>query len=187
MRKKTAHVTIDLDDVRSAGGVKQALAAWCEDSDDTSCGIVGPSFSTSGPGSGWSVQHNENDYARRAFTEGALHYLDVDDGKLMSVAEATEDERDKDGNLPDDVLTDIGGCVYRIGEWTDESVVRIECPEMDDAMAVPKLVAEMASAVIAHHHAASDCNAWRTLIAQIREAAEALENIDLDDFPENDE
>lgn len=250
-QKSTAHVTIDLDDVRRAGGVKAALAAWCEQSDDTSCGVIGPSFSCSGPGSGWQINHDESDYASRAFRGGALYYLDIDDGRLIGCESAedadetctyrdisadgqtwindlrgsdpgfpdvdparmTAEERDTlatylraddpsltddaqglssdvadeiealDAELPDDVQRDMGGGLYREGSWSDESVVCIECPDIEDAMDEPPMVAEMAAAVISYHHPESPCRKWRELIEQIRAAAEALEDIDIDDLP----
>lgn len=165
MPKTTAHLTIDLDDVCRAGSVREAISTWCDDSDDTSCGVVGPAFSTSGPGPGWSKQHDEHDFARRAMEEGAIYYLDLDDGRLASAPEWTDDMYDGQ---------DI--------EWTDESVVCIACPDIEDAIERPALVAEMAQAVIDYHGPESDRDAWKKLIEQIREAAKALEDIDADDL-----
>lgn len=165
LNKTTAHVTIDLDDVIRAGGVDQALAAWCEASDDTSCGVVGPSFSTSGPGSGWSKQHDASDFAERAMYGGALYYLDTDDGRLALSPEWTDDLYEGQ---------DI--------EWSEDSVVRIECPTADEALEQPVLVAEMAQAVIDYHGPESDRKAWRSLLEQIKAAAEAFDDIDADDL-----
>jgi hypothetical protein len=164
-KKVRAHVTIDLADVESAGGVTAALAQWCADSDDTSCGVIGPSFATSGPGSGWCAQFDETDYAPRAFADGALYYLDKDDGRLASSPEWTDD-------------------LYsgQPVEWTDESVVRIECPSIEDAIQSPTLVAEMAQAIIDYHNAESDLAMWHKLLVEIRNVAKAIEDIDLDDL-----
>lgn len=170
-----AHIVIDLDDVRTAGSVESAIAAWCERSDDTACGVVGPAFSTSGPGSGWSVNHSTDDFARRALAEGALHYIDAADGRMIS-ADAV-DEGDEDG---DDVLRDIGGCAYRVGDWSDESVVRLECPDIEDAVRHPAEFAAMARAVADTHGAESDTAEWRDLIARVRAAADALDGIEID-------
>lgn len=179
-RSKTAHLTIDLDDVRRHGGVRQAIAAWCDESDDTSCGVIGPAFSTSGPGSGWSTNHDAGDFARRAVEGGALYYLDLDDGRLIGAEEA--EDTWEDGEQPDDVIADMGGGYSRLGDWSDGSVVCIDCPDLDDAMEDPALVAEMAKAVIAHHGEESDRAAWKSLIETIRAAATALEDIDADDL-----
>lgn len=184
MTKKTAHLTIDLADVQRAGGVPQAIAAWCDESDDTSCGVIGPSFSTSGPGPGWSIQHDESDFAARAVEGGALYYIDIDDGRMIAAEEVSEDEQDEDGEWPADVIHDLGGTHSRLGDWSDNSVVRVECPSIDDALEHPAIVAEMAQAVIDHHHVESDCGEWRMLIESIRNAAEALEDIDVDDLAE---
>jgi hypothetical protein len=174
--KTRAHVTIDLGDVARAGSVEAALHAWCRESDSTSSGVVGPSFSTSGPGPGWSVQHDETDFAQRAMREGAQYYLDAADGRLISAEYVEDEDEDED---EDETLTDLGGCKFRVGDWSDDSVVRIECPSIEDAIEAPERVAEMAQAVIDHHAAKSDCGAWQKLIESIRGAAEALEQIDL--------
>lgn len=173
-RKHTAHVVIDLDDVRAAGGVEQALLAWSENSDTTTSGVVGSSFSTSGPGPGWTKNHDEDDYSRRAFAECALYYLDASDGRLRE-AESTDDEATDDN----DVYADIGGGTYRVGDWSDESVVRVDVPEIEDALAHPELVAAMAQSVIDYHGPESDRAEWKKLIESIRAAAEAVEDIDI--------
>lgn len=181
----TTHITIDLDDVVIAGGVSQAIIAWCERSDDTSSGIVGPSFSTSGPGSGWSRQHDADDFAQRAIEEGALYYLDASDGRLIEAEEVSEDECDEDGEWPTDTFSAMDGCRYRryrLTEWSENSVVCLTCPDVEEAIEHPHEVAEMAQAVIDYHSAESDTGAWRDLIAGIRTAAAALDGIDLDDF-----
>lgn len=182
--KKTAHLTLDLSDVRKAGTVEAAIEAWAAGSDTTSSGTIGSSFSTSGPGSGWSKNHDASDFSRRAFKEGALHYLDSKNGTLRSATSPTgEVIEDEDGDRTDEegntVLRDIGGCDYVVGDWSDESVVRIECPDMDDAMEYPETVALMAQAVIDHHDYESSVE-WKALIRAMKEAAEAVEDIDED-------
>ncbi|MCK9569771.1 hypothetical protein M0R72_12580 [Candidatus Pacearchaeota archaeon] len=174
----TAHITIDLDDVVAAGSVEAAIAKWCERSDDTSCGVVGSTFATSGPGSGWTRNFDASDYASRALREGAMYYVDESDGRMLSSESAEADDDDDD-----EILTDIGGGHYREGEWTNKSVVCVECPDIDDAIEHPDMVAKMAKAIIDSHHAESDCSAWRKLIESIRSSAEAVEDIDIDSFP----
>lgn len=160
--KKLATVVINLSDVVAAGGVRQAIEAFCEQSDTVSCGVIGQSFATSGPGPGWSKNFGANDFASRAFEGGALAYIDADDGR---------------------VKRDLGGCYYTEGEWSDESEVYVECPDIEDAMEHPEFAAEMAESVIDHHHALSDVSAWKGLIEQIQAAADAFEDIDADDLP----
>lgn len=171
--KKTmkAHISIDIHDVVKANGVKNAITNWCENSDTTSCGIIGPSFSTSGPGSGWTKNFSCNDYATRALQQGALHYIDVDDGKLIS-AEEVEYEHDKEYVIYND------GRFYQLGSWSDESVIEIVCPEITDAIEHPELTAEMAQSVIDYHYPLSNTKEWKELIDNIHNLAEAFENID---------
>lgn len=178
--KTNAHLCLDLDDVRKAGGVSEALAAWCKESDTTTCGVVGQSFATSGPGNGWSKTFGRDDFASRAFEGGALYYLDTDDGKIKEALPVDgAEEVDEDD---DTILTDIGGCRYREGEWSDESEVELACPTIEDALEHPAIVAEMAQAVIDHHGPCSDRAAWKRLIESIRAAAEALEDVDADEL-----
>jgi hypothetical protein len=179
--KTKAHVTINLDDVRNHGSVEKAIAAWCEDSDTTSCGVIGSSFSTSGPGPGWSMNHDENDYASRAFEGGAVHYIDATDGRMKSADMVGLNEDDEDD---DTIQHDIAGCAYREGKWSSESVVRIECPSLEEAIEETGLVAEMAQSVIDHHYDLSDKAEWKNLIETIREVAEWLEDIDTDALDE---
>lgn len=162
---KTLTLTLDLDAVRKAGSVRGAIAAWCDESRDTSCGVIGPAFSTSGPGPGWSKQHDAHDFATRAMEQGAIYYLDLDDGRLAWAPEWTDDMYD-------------GQPI----EWTDKSVVSLSCPDLDDAIDEPAIVAEMAQAVIDHHSAKSNPKEWAKLIKQIRELADALSDIDVDDL-----
>jgi len=180
-----SEIVINLDDVIRAGGVEQALHAWCEESDDTSSGVVGPAFSTSGPGSGWSIQHDESDYAQRAIQEGALYYLDASDGRVVAAEEVADDEQDEDGQWPLDTFGGMDGCRYRMGDWSDDSVVCLVCPDAEEAIEHPRETAAMANAVIEHHRAKSDTAEWHRLIAAIRTAAEALEDIDLDSLQTN--
>ena len=193
--KTTAHVTIDLSDVRKAGSVEKAILAWAAESDTTSAGVVGSSFSTSGPGSGWSVGHNALDYARRAFEGGAMYYLDEADGRLAAAVPVTCDDEEAaaedrvytgpDGTeYGDDEVTydGSGGYVLLDPEWTDESVVRLECPDVEDAIEHTAAAAEMARAVIDTHGSCSDRAAWKKLIESIRAAAEELDGVDADDL-----
>lgn len=185
---RKAHLTLDLSDVRKAGGVEAAILAWAAEDDSTSSGVIGSSFSTSGPGSGWSRTHGASDFASRAFEGGALHYLDASDGRVKScsapVGEIDEDEEtgdrtDEDGNT---VLRDIGGCDYvDEGDWSEESVVCLECPSIADALEHPEVAAEMAQAVIIAHGPMSNRSEWAKLVRAIKDAAEAFDDVDADD------
>jgi hypothetical protein len=152
-------ITIDIDDVRKAGGVREALAKKCEGSDAVACGVIGMAFATSGPGHGWSQTFGAEDFAARALDEGcgALAYLDLDDGRVAAL---------EDGEVV----------------WTDESDVRIECPGVEDALAHPEVAAEMARAVRDYHHPESDVAEWKKLVVAIKAAGEAFDRLDPERF-----
>lgn len=169
-----AHCVLDLDDVRKAGGVQAAIEEWCSASDDTSTGVVGSSFATSGPGSGWSKQFGAAEFAVAAFKGGAVYYLDSSDGRLCTTEPADEDD--------EGVECDEGGSYYTVGDFTDHSEVELVCPSEEDALSYPDTVAEMAKAVIDHHNHYSDRKEWAKLIRLIQEAAKAVEDIDADEL-----
>jgi hypothetical protein len=174
-----AHVTIDLDDVRHADGqtIESAILAWAERSDTTASGTVGPAFSTSGPGPGpgWSQTHDASDFAERAVSDeyGALAYIDESDGRLAARPGWTEEGTSGEHEL----------------EWSDDSVVRIECPSIEDAIEHPAIVAEMVRSVIDYHGVCSDRKEWHDLIQQIQSASEELSRKPAEECkgsPEND-
>lgn len=149
---------IDLHDVRSAdNSVSQAIEKFCSESDEVASGVIGPSFSASGPGPGWSRQHDACDFAARALADdfGARSYVDSADGR-----EAT--------------LDDEGDVV-----WSDESVVELVVPDEDDALAHPEALAAMVGA-LRTHSAESDIPAWEKLVGSIRAAADALSGLEVE-------
>lgn len=160
-------IRIDLDDVRTAGSVDGALHAHCASSSDTLSGEVGPTFATSGPGSGWTKKYGASDFAARAMEEGAVYYLNADNGRVAYAPDWEDDEY-------------AGEEI----EWTEESMVRIECPRIEDAIEQPRLVAEMAKAVVEYHGANSDKEKWGDLVWRIKALANALSDheVDADDF-----
>ena len=174
MTTTKAHITLDITDVRKAGGVEAAIVAWASESDTTSSGTVGPAFSTSGPGSGWSMTHGADDFAIRAFEGGALYYIDQTDGRLIGVDPAEEGD--------DGAEQDIGGCWYTVGEWSDGSEVRLEVPDIEDAIAHPATFAEMARAVAETHGDKSDRKAWAELVRAVQDAADELDGIEPEDI-----
>lgn len=190
--KKLATVVIDLSDVVAAGGVQEAIHAFCEKSDSVSSGVVGSEFSTSGPGAGWSTTHGVSDFACRAFEGGALYYCDATDGRVASAVAVyrdadgdywTSEGEDADSVSEDDVTYDgSGGYVLTTPEWSAESEVYVECPIIEDALEHPEAAAEMARSVIDSHHALSDVAEWKRLVKAIQDAAEEFESIDADDF-----
>lgn len=153
-------IKIDLSDVVAAGSVESAILAFAENSDEYASGTIGSSFSTSGPGAGWSKTHDSSDFAERALDDeyGALYYVDSEDGRVAS--------KDADGDIT----------------WSDESEIELVCPEIEDAIESPKEAAEMAQAVIDTHGAESDKDDWRKLVKAIKEAAEAFDDIDEGDL-----
>lgn len=95
--------------------ISQMIEEYAQESDSVASGVIGPSFSCSGPGPGWQKNHDVTDYAERALSAdyGALSYIDSSDGR-----EATLDEN---GDLV----------------WSDESVVEIELPTVEQALEDP--------------------------------------------------
>jgi hypothetical protein len=96
---------------------------------------------------------------------GAIYYLDLDDGR---VAYAPEWEHD---------LYDGEEIV-----WTDDSMICLECPSIDDAIEYPQFAAEMAAAVIETHNANSNKAEWSKIVRAIKAAADAMADIDADDL-----
>jgi hypothetical protein len=96
----------------NVSSIADAIEEIAREHDSIASGIIGPSFSTSGPGPGWSKQHDCHDYARRALSGdyGAGSYIDSSDGR-----EATLNDEDEI-------------------EWSDESVVEIELPTVEQAL-----------------------------------------------------
>ena len=154
-----AHITINLDDVRRVDGqtVRGAILAWASKSNDTSSGAE-------------SVES--------AVESGALYYVEENSGRMIGAKTAVKigDE------WPSDVIHEMGGDHVRLGEWSKNSVVCVACPDIEDAMEYPTIVAAMAQSVINHHGPCSDRAAWKNLITLMQQAAEEVENIDLSDF-----
>lgn len=142
--KQLSGVTLTISDVSHAGSVGEAIIAACTMSDYLSSGIIGPSFSTSGPGPGWSKQHSASDFAARALAEDAVGYIDAADGRLATL--------DDDGDV----------------EWSDESVVVLEAPTDAQVDEMPEAARQMAEAIESGHATAKRANDWgdvRGLIA----------------------
>lgn len=171
-------IKLDINDVRKHGSVSAAILAYCTDDSDYASGTVGPAFSTSGPGPGWSQTHGASDFARRALGEGAQGYIDASDGRMATLEEADEDDDE------DDCITDGSGDVtlYRI-VWSDGSEVELICPSAEEATDEPKALAAMLSE-LPTHAPQSDLKAWRKLVTSLRETVELIVDFDLDDLPE---
>lgn len=118
-------ITLSIGYVRTSRTVRAAILSVCDSSDYLASGVIGPSFSTSGPGSGWQRQHGSNDYARRALDDdyGARGYVDADDGRLATLGE--------DGEV----------------EWTEGSIVHARVPDRDEVDDHPDAAREMLDAV----------------------------------------
>lgn len=166
------HLTINLSDVRNAGGVSEAIFAACREHDSISSGYSqtvesAPTFAIE-----WRDGTSIDGYADRAFAGGALHYIDSDDGRMVSQEPSEEGD--------EDATRDLNGEAFVAGDWSEDSVVALECPDFDDAMEHPDTVALMAQAVIDHHGACSNRVEWKKIIVAMKEAAEAVEDIDAD-------
>ncbi len=132
---------ITLEQVAENGNsVSSAIEAACNAHDSIASGMIGPSFACSGPGSGWQRNYDVSDYAERALADdyGASSYIDSGDGR-----EATLDE---DGEL----------------EWSDESVIELVCPTLEQAMENRGAYDAMSEALTIHC-AETDMDAWETL------------------------
>jgi hypothetical protein len=149
-------ITLTISDISASGSIAAAIIAACKESDYLSSGIVGPSFSTSGPGSGWSKQHTADDYASRALSDdhGAAGYV-ADDGRLATL--------DADGEV----------------EWSDESVVTLESPTVADVDESLDAVRQMVAAIDSGHCTAEHPSDWDDIRAWVEVSrADALERID---------
>ena len=91
--------------------ISTMIEEYAKESDSVASGVIGPSFSCSGPGSGWQKHHDVNDYAERALSDdyGALSYIDSSDGREATL---------EDGEVV----------------WSAESVVEIELPTVEQAL-----------------------------------------------------
>lgn len=98
----------------NVNSIAKAIEEIAREHDSIASGIIGPSFSTSGPGSGWSKQHDCHDYARRALSGdyGACSYIDSSDGREATL---------EDGEVV----------------WSEESVVEIQVPSIEEAINNP--------------------------------------------------
>lgn len=139
----------------SATSIADAIEKIAQEHDSIASGIIGPSFATSAPGPGWSKQYDVSDYAKRALADdyGATSYIDSEDGR-----EAT--------------LNDAGEI-----EWSDESVVEVELPSVEQALENPDEFAILARAAADF----GNKEEWEALIEKIENyptRQEALERID---------
>lgn len=132
---------ITIEQVAENGNsVSSAIEAACKDHDSIASGVIGPSFATSGPGPGWSRQYDVSDYAERALSGdyGASSYIDSSDGREATLGE--------DGEL----------------EWSDESVIELVCPSLEEAMENKEAYEAMLSTLTIHCDQ-TDLDAWETL------------------------
>lgn len=160
MKTTREGITLTISDIAFAGSITAAIHAACKESDPLASGTIGPSFACSGPGTGWSFDYDEIDYAKRALSDeyGAAGYVDADDGRLATL--------DDDGDLV----------------WSDESVVALECPGEDEALDEPEALAKMYRGIISGRCIADDLRDWKDLLKRVRAAADALDEIDADDL-----
>lgn len=100
-----------------------------------------------------------------AMTHGALYHADPTTGRVAWSPTWTDDDY-------------AGQPIV----WTDDSMVRVECPSLQDAIQHPRAVAEMARAVCLYHGPRSDRRAWASLIRQMQAVGEAFAHIDADEL-----
>ena len=136
-------ISIDTLGKLYATTLAEAIEEICEESDTVASGVIGSAFSTSGPGSGWTCHHDVSDFARRALDGeyGACSYIDSADGR--------EAELNKDGDLV----------------WSDESVVEIILPTVEEAVDNPAKAAIILDAATTYGVDEEDVDALRDKIA----------------------
>ena len=108
---KTYHSIRKLSIRNITASISTMIEEYAKESDSVASGVIGPSFSCSGPGSGWQTNHDVTDYAERALSDdyGALSYIDSSDGREATL---------EDGEVV----------------WSEESVVEIELPTVEQAL-----------------------------------------------------
>ena len=122
-------IKIDLQDVRKAGSVVEAIVAECERESimlATSAAMGGQTFATSGPGSGWSKTFDASDYASAAIEDDVAN---SDCNPSESECVDPTDGRVASGVDPDSSEDDFAD--LRDAEATDESwifTISTECP-----------------------------------------------------------
>ena len=152
-------IELNIDDVSFANNsISNAIELACEESDELCSGVVGPSFATSGPGSGWCKKFDVSDFAIAASDNGC-NYVDSGDGRL---AEVTQD--------------DAGDCSV---EWSEESVVTLLTPTIEEVDADPEAAKAMLRAIDDEQCIAECADDWKGVRAwlEVSEYA-ALERID---------
>jgi hypothetical protein len=136
--------TLTIDDVRSAGSVRDAIILWAETHD--------------------LVASGEEGY-KSALNTGSLAYIDPDDGRAIGQVAPDDDTPE------DEILHDIAGVAYLVSEWTEKSVVELEVPNINDAVDYPEIARAMSISAQRYHADRSDANAWIELIEQLDEIA----------------
>jgi hypothetical protein len=157
-------VRLNIWDIFKAGNsIPKAIIEWAKESGQVA----------SGPSSTCLHQPDASTYAILAGEGGATAYIDEDDGRMVRMEPADESESEEEG-----VYTDGSYGYFRLGDWTDESVVELICPDLDLASAYPEAFGEMARAV--QDHPLSNRKEWIDLIQSIRVLAEQLEDVMVD-------
>lgn len=85
-------IIITFEDFCEHDTIAKAIEVYCQESDEYATGRIGPDFATSGPGSGWSIQFDTQDFAARALDDeyGAIAYVDDEDGTVARLSEEGE-------------------------------------------------------------------------------------------------
>lgn len=149
------NLQITLRDISRADSISAAIEEKASESDWLASGVIGQTFACSGPGSGWQQNFDVSDYAARALDDecGATHYIDSADGRVATL--------DADGDV----------------EWTDDSMVTLVCPSIEDAFdeGYRDEFRAMVAALSDHDH---DAEAWGALRDSLREGGELADLIE---------
>jgi hypothetical protein len=199
----------------NGNSVSAAIEAACTDHDSIASGVIGPSFATSGPGSGWQRNYDASDYAERALSGdyGASSYIDSSDGweaEMIEVQYWVDNYKSGSANTLSGPFATLdaaraavsgeteveieayAGTVERLEEhgevdlveaysasedsedyeaiyktggnvvWSDESVIELACPSLEEAMESPEAYQAMVDA-LPIHEVQTDLDAWETL------------------------
>lgn len=201
---------ITINDIAEHGSISAAIEARCSESDTIASGVIGSSFATSGPGSGYQHNYDATDYAERALAGdyGASSYIDsydgreatmqelslmedgskcIDEGETLLVLVELEDDtwaierQEKGGDPSPEVVsyhdTEANGLAELMSmltvEWSDESVIELECPSLSEALE-DRASYEIMLAGLSTYDGVTDPGPWNDL----QELVDSQEKVD---------
>lgn len=148
-------ICITIKDVTLTGNTMGAIENWCDTYSSDK-----PFYFGHGEHDKTFSNSNIDDIYRSTVT-----HVDSVTGRMMRGnyidMESISDEED-DAEPPDHYCISAFGW-YTLEPESDDSIVRLEVPSLQEAKRYPEAYYDMAEAVEAHHHARSDIEEWRKL------------------------